>query len=42
MKIDKEEILYHIEELKKRGVFLAILSLIIGIIVAFVFTPAFI
>ena len=41
MKIDKEEILYHIEELKKSRIFLAIVSLIIGLIVAFVLTPAF-
>ena len=41
MKLDKEEILYHIEELKKSRIFLAIISLIIGLIVAFVLTPAF-
>ena len=41
LKIDKEEILYHIEELKKSRLFLAIVSLIIGLIVAFVLTPAF-
>ena len=41
MKINKEEVLYHIEELKKSRIFLAILSLTIGLIVAFVLTPAF-
>ena len=41
LKIDKEEILYHIEELKKSRLFLAIVSLIIWLIVAFVLTPAF-
>ena len=41
MKINKEEVLYHIEELKKSRVFLAIISLIIGLVVAFVLTPAF-
>ncbi|MBR1454122.1 MAG: hypothetical protein IJ593_05715 [Lachnospiraceae bacterium] len=41
MKFDKEEIMYHIEELKKSRIFLSIIALIVGLIVAFVLTPAF-
>ncbi len=41
MKFDKEEIMYHIEELKKSRIFLSIIALIVGLIVAFVLIPAF-